>query len=93
MKPFYGTDHGRFAGITVIRQMPKLLYKVLSLSVVDSVDKTVEALNAFQPDVISSYGGSLAALSKAATRGDLRVSPSAITFGGEPLRQRRSVQR
>lgn len=49
------------------------------------VEQTVEGLNQLQPTMLMGYPPALLALARAASAGDLRISPQRILAGGEPL--------
>jgi phenylacetate-CoA ligase len=49
------------------------------------IDQTVSNLNRLQPMILTGYPPALFALARAASAGDLRISPQRILTGGEPL--------
>jgi phenylacetate-CoA ligase len=82
---FYLVCHGNFSGVSVAARMPKTVYDMLVLSVVDSHQHTVKQLNEFQPHQLHGYAGSIHELSQLAMTGKLHISPKRIFVGGDKL--------
>ncbi len=57
----------------------------LALSAAEDIDHLVEALQAWQPGVLSGYPSVLGALAAAQVAGHLRIEPTQVFSGGEPL--------
>lgn len=84
---YYGATHGRFAGITSVATAPRWLTHVLPCSVLDPIERTLDSLNRFQPELLAGYPSAVGELASRALAGDLRVRPHYILTGGEVLTQ------
>jgi len=82
---FYLVSHGNFSGVSVAARMPKTVYELLVLSVVESHQHTVKQLNEFQPHQLHGYASSIHELSQLAMTGKLHISPKRIFVGGDKL--------
>ena len=59
------------------------LHRVLRLAVTDPLPRLVEALNAFQPDVLNAYPSIAVLLADEQLAGRLRIAPSVISTSSE----------
>jgi phenylacetate-CoA ligase len=59
------------------------LHRVLALSVSDPLPRLVEALNAFQPEVVNAYPSIAALLADEQLSGRLRISPRIVSTSSE----------
>ena len=84
----YKATHGHFAGATNAVRMPKALYDVLMLSMLDSSAHVVEQLQAFQPHRLVGYSSSMAMLAEWTLQGALRIRPQTVVAGGDLLTDR-----
>ncbi len=82
---WYGATHGRFAGVTACRSLPRLLCNLRLCSVLDPLPKTLETLNRFQPEQLFGYAASIKELAAATLAGKLRIRPRYVTTSGEIL--------
>lgn len=82
---FYGATHGRFAGVSILHNVPGFLYTVQFNSALDSPEKAVQRLNDFQPDQLSGYSSLIGVLTRKAQSGSLTISPRKIIVSGDPL--------
>ena len=82
---WYGASHGRFAGVTSCRTLPRLFCNRLLCSVLDPFSKTVEELNRFQPEFIFGYAAAVHELAEAALAGKLNIRPEFVGTSGEVL--------
>ncbi|MFT5407384.1 MAG: phenylacetate-CoA ligase [Verrucomicrobiales bacterium] len=82
---YYGATHGRFAGVTSCRTLPKSLCRVQLCSILDPMATTIETLNDFQPENLFGYASGIQELALSALAGKLRIEPSFVTTSGEPL--------
>jgi phenylacetate-coenzyme A ligase PaaK-like adenylate-forming protein len=82
---FYAATHGRFAGVTLINDVPKLLYDTRTYSLLTPLQQTIERLNAFQPDQLSGYASTIAHLAQFQQEGKLNIAPKRIMTSGDPL--------
>jgi phenylacetate-CoA ligase len=76
---------GRYVGVTMARSAPKLLATALVLSVQDPINRTVEALNIFQPTILTGYSSTIAALARQTVAGRLKIAPHQVWTSGEML--------
>ena len=82
---WYGASHGRFAGVTTCRALPKLYCKREICSVLAPLATTVATLNRFRPDHLIGYAAAVHELADAALSGDLDIRPSFVGTSGEVL--------
>lgn len=59
--------------------------RMLAISIQDSLDNMIQALNEFQPDFISAYPSVMGPLISARKEGRLNVHPQAMAFSAETL--------
>jgi amino acid adenylation domain-containing protein len=76
---------GNYSGVSVAARMPQNIYETLILSELDSKERIVEQLNAFQPHQLHGYASNIHELSRLAHEGVLRISPGRIFVGGDTL--------
>jgi len=81
----YLASHGHFAGVTTSVLLPKSVYQVLILSLLNSTDEVVEQLNTFQPRRLVGYSSSVAMLAELAIQGELAIQPQSIIVSGDLL--------
>jgi amino acid adenylation domain-containing protein len=84
---FYLVSQGNFSGVSGAMRMPRSLYELCILSVLDPHEAVVNRLNEFQPHQLYGYAGSIHELSRLALMGKLRISPKRIFVGGDNLTQ------
>ena len=82
---FYLAAHGNFSGVSGALRMPRSVYEVCILSVLDAEEDIVNRLNEFQPHQLYGYAGSIHELSRLALIGKLRIEPKRILVGGDKL--------
>ena len=86
---FVAATRGHFAGVSLMLTgncgANKLFYDVRTYDVNMPMSQIVDALNEFQPQTLSGYAAVLKVLAAAQVRGQLRISPTMIGNGGEPL--------
>ena len=83
----YVARRGRSGGVAAFLRVPKSLFDVLSLSLLDAADKVVEQLNRFQPDRIIGYSSNVASLAELALQGKLVIHPRTLILAGDLLTQ------
>jgi phenylacetate-CoA ligase len=81
----YLASHGHFGGVTSNVLLPKSIYSVLILSLLDTTEHVVEQLNAFQPHRLVGYSSSVARLAELALQGVLSIQPQSIIVSGDLL--------
>ena len=67
------------------RANPGYEQNMLAISLTEDIDRIVEKLNEFQPDLITGYPSILAVLGKAGQEGRLHIKPRAIACSAETL--------
>ena len=86
---FVAATRGHFAGaslmVTAIEGSNKLFFDVRTFDVGRPMPGIVAELNEFQPHALSGYGAVLKVLAEAQERGELRIKPTSVGNGGEPL--------
>jgi phenylacetate-coenzyme A ligase PaaK-like adenylate-forming protein len=86
---FVAATRGHFAGVSLMlvgnHGANKLFYDVRTYDVNMPMSQIVAALNEFQPHLLSGYAAVLKALAAAQTQGQLRIRPTLIGNGGEPM--------
>ncbi len=86
---FVAATRGHFAGASLIltgnHGTNNLFYDVRTFDVGRPMSEIIAELNKFQPHVLSGYGTVLKVLGEAQERGELRIRPSHVGNGGEPL--------
>jgi phenylacetate-CoA ligase len=82
---FVGATEGHFAGISLSREAPKLMYDFLPLSIQAPVPEIVRALNGFQPEMLNGYASGAHLLAQEQLDGRLHIAPRAIICSGDPL--------
>jgi phenylacetate-CoA ligase len=86
---FVAATRGHFAGVSLMltgnRGTNGWFYDVRPFDVGQPLAKIVEELNRFQPHMLSGYAAILKMLGEAQERGELRIHPTELGNGGEPL--------
>lgn len=86
---FVAATRGHFAGVSLMLTGNKgtngWFYDVRPFDVGQPLAKIVEELNRFQPHMLSGYATILKVLGEAQARGELRIHPTELGNGGEPL--------
>lgn len=65
---------------------PQYAHNYLAISVLESVDRAVEKLNDFQPDILTGYASSLLMLALEKEKGNLKINPKLIGNSAELLK-------
>ncbi len=86
---YFGATQGHFAGITQFltsgNSFLRLLYHPRAFEINGPLQPVIDGLNALQPHVLSGYPSGLAVLAGKQLAGELRIAPTFIETGGEPL--------
>lgn len=82
---FVGAIHGRFSGVIMTATAPSILYTTRLFSVMDPYENIVNRLNQFQPDILTGYAAALTHLAHLAEQEKLRIQPTQVVLGAEPL--------
>lgn len=73
------------AYLRTIAQFPQAAPNILALSVLDSIEDTIQRLNAFQPEVLTGYSSSLLLLALEKEKGTLNIPVKLVTNSAELL--------
>jgi phenylacetate-coenzyme A ligase PaaK-like adenylate-forming protein len=86
---FVAATRGHFAGASLMltgnHGTNAALFDVRTFDIGQPMPQLIDALNAFQPQVLTGYAAVLKVLAEAQLRGELRIRPIQIGNGGEPL--------
>jgi phenylacetate-CoA ligase len=86
---FVAATRGHFAGASLMltgnHGTNNLFYDVRTFDVGRPLPNIIAELNEFQPQALSGYGTMLKVLAEAQERGELRIKPTHVGNGGEPL--------
>ncbi len=86
---YFGATQGHFAGVTLFlacrRSLLKLLYHAEIFEINGPLQPVIDRLNVLQPDIVSGYPSALLVLARRQLAGELRIAPSFMDAGGEPL--------
>lgn len=86
---FVAATRGHFAGASLMltgnRGTNNLFFNVRTFDVGRPMPKIIDELNKFQPHALSGYATMLKVLAEAQERGQLRIKPTHVGNGGEPL--------
>ncbi len=82
---FLGKTGGHYAGVTLTSDAPKTLYNTRLFSNPKDIEGLISGLNAFQPDIISGYAGTIFQLALAKLDGSLKINPGRLQSSGEVL--------
>ncbi|MDP4146606.1 MAG: hypothetical protein Q8936_19380 [Bacillota bacterium] len=82
---FVGATDGRYAGISLIRGVPPLFTKLLTININSPIDHIVEQVNNYQPDVLSGYASGNFMLAQEQLKGNLNIKPSKIICSADLL--------
>jgi phenylacetate-CoA ligase len=82
---FIGAVDGRYAGVSLIRDAPKILLKILELDINKPTPELQKKLSAFKPDVITGYASGVYCLAKEKLAGLVDVRPRRILCSADIL--------
>lgn len=86
---FVAATRGHFAGASLMltgnHGTNNLFYDVRTFDVGRPMPQIIDELNEFQPHALSGYATVLKVLAEAQERGQLRIKPTHVGNGGEPL--------
>jgi phenylacetate-CoA ligase len=81
----YFASHGHFGAVTSTARLPRSVYDVLMVSILDAPEHVAEQLNAFQPHRLSGYSSGVALLAELAINGDLNIHPQNVVVSADLL--------
>ncbi|MBC8471247.1 MAG: phenylacetate--CoA ligase family protein [Planctomycetes bacterium] len=82
---FIGATDGHYAVITGVCGAPRILFKVLSLSISSPLEKICRDMDRFQPDALVGYASGVSLLAHEQLSGNINIAPKKIWCGGDPL--------
>lgn len=82
---YFGAIDGHYAGSTLLSQVPRAMMRCELFSVLAPLRQTVAAINEYQPDALSGYASAIALLAEEQLAGRLRIRPTRVSCGAEPL--------
>jgi phenylacetate-CoA ligase len=82
---FIGATGGHYATLTSIQRAPRLLFKVMVLSISSPLEQICRGIERFQPDVLFGYASGIDLLAQAQNAGQIRIAPANIWCTGDPL--------
>jgi phenylacetate-CoA ligase len=86
---FYAGVDGRFGGVSLALQGGRVFTKrfvnVQPFDINAPLEKTLDEINSFQPDMLSGYTTGISILAKCQQEGRIKVNPKLVMCGGEPL--------
>jgi phenylacetate-CoA ligase len=86
---YYAGIDGRFGGVSLVLYGKmgylKKMYDICLIDMNEPLEKVINTLNNFQPDILIGYGTGLAMLAGFQKEGRLRINPRIIENGGEGL--------
>ena len=86
---YVAATRGHFAGASLVltgnHGTNNLFYDVRTFDVSQPMPQIIRELNEFQPRALSGYASVLKLLAEAQERGELRIKPTRVGNGGEPL--------
>lgn len=86
---YYAGIDGRFGGVSLVLQgrrgLLKNMYDMCLLDMNEPLEKTIDILNNYQPNILVGYGTGLTILSQKQAEGKLKIKPRVIENGGEGL--------
>ena len=82
---FIGATDGHYASITTMRNVPRLLFRVLLLSISSPLEQICRDISNFHPDSVIGYTSGVDLLAHEQLAGNINISPKKVWCMGEPL--------
>lgn len=86
---FIGSTSGHFAGVSFVSTIHEPLinwfFRIQMYEINSPLGPIIDRLNTYQPDVLIGYATALATLAEEQLKGSLKIRPSVVESGGEPL--------
>jgi len=82
---YIGATGGHFASTTAISDIPRVLLKVLSVSINNPIERICRDIDHFQPDALIGYASGLDLLVQQQVAGRLKIAPARIWSSADPL--------
>jgi len=82
---FIGAAGGHYASVTTVRNAPRLLFKVITLSVNSPLEETCRDTERFRPDGLVGYASAIGLLAQEQLARNVSIAPKKIWCTGEPL--------
>ena len=82
---FIGAADGHYASVTSVRNAPRLLFKIITLSVNNPLEETCRDVEHFRPDGLVGYASAIGLLAQQQIARHISIAPKKIWCTGEPL--------
>lgn len=82
---YIGLIDGHFAGISLAKDIPRLLFNFMPIDICRPIQESITTLNEYMPDSISGYASGVYLLALEQLKGNLKISPKRILCSAEPL--------
>ncbi|AHM57209.1 coenzyme F390 synthetase [Peptoclostridium acidaminophilum DSM 3953] len=82
---FIGALDGHYAGISLTKDAPRLLFDFLPVDINRPIKESVELLNDFMPDSLSGYASGVYFLALEQLSGRLKIKPKRILCSADPM--------
>jgi phenylacetate-CoA ligase len=82
---FIGATDGHYAGISLTKDAPRLLFDFLPLSVNSPLLEINQKINEFQPDALSGYASGVHLLAEEQISGKVNIRPKRVMCSADPL--------
>ncbi|OHB85919.1 MAG: hypothetical protein A2Z38_00485, partial [Planctomycetes bacterium RBG_19FT_COMBO_48_8] len=82
---YFGATDGHYGAITMVRGVPRLLFKVLSLSINSPIEQICLEIDLFQPYNLTGYASGIGLLAREQIAGHINIAPKKISCAADPL--------
>jgi len=82
---FIGATDGHYTSVTTVRNAPRLLFKVITLSVNGPLEETCRDTERFRPDGLVGYASAIGLLAQEQIASNVSITPKKVWCTGEPL--------
>ncbi|HUU29201.1 MAG TPA: hypothetical protein VM123_15455 [archaeon] len=81
---FFGAIDGNYAGVSLMRYVPRFVSKMIYLDILAPLEEVVRTLNDFQPELLVTYNSGAYILAQEQLKGSLNIRPKKITGSADP---------
>lgn len=82
---FIGATDGHFATVTAFQDLPRLIFKLLPLSISDPLERICGQIDQFQPDALTGYASGVNLLAQEQIAGRINIAPKELWCTGDLL--------
>lgn len=82
---FIGVIDGNYGGISLISDVPKMLFDFLAVDINKPISESVSALNRHMPESLSGYSSAIYIFALEQLKGNLRIKPERIICSADAL--------